>query len=285
MCRLLNYLGPEIVMSDLLIFANNSLILQSKQSLKSKQTVNGDGFGIGWYPLHEDDQPGIFNSITPAWSNHNLRTLTLKLKARAFCAHVRDATPGLPVTLTNCHPFTFGPYLWMHNGEIGNFEPSRRQLLNSLSNKGFDFIKGNTDSELAFAIFLDTIEFQVDLDKDALYSALLITITKILHIINSKKKSPSILNFSLSNGVDSIVTRFSCNPDKTQPASLFYLHGTHYRDDKGNVETGKPKEGKLSTIISSEPLSQLKTSWKKIDRNKAIIATRNQQPIIKDITI
>ena len=31
-------------------------------------------------------------------------------------AHVRAASIGSPVTEANCHPFTIGPYLFMHNG-------------------------------------------------------------------------------------------------------------------------------------------------------------------------
>jgi glutamine amidotransferase len=284
MCRFLNYLGPEVLMSDLLINANNSLIAQSKQSLKSKRTVNGDGFGIGWYPLHDDNEPGIFTSITPAWSNHNLQTLTLKLRTRVFSAHIRDATPGLAISSNNCHPFTFGPYLWMHNGEIGGFETSKRSLLNSLSDRAFYTIRGSTDSELAFAMFLDTIEFQTELNDKQLYSALCTTIQKILRTSVTKEKLPSILNFSISNGLNTVVTRFCCNPEKTQPASLFYLHGTLSKDSVGNFETTASDRNRISTIISSEPLSLLTKSWNKIDRNYAILATIDKKPIIENIS-
>jgi predicted glutamine amidotransferase len=52
------------------------------------EPTNGDGFGLGWY----DDagpKPGVFRSIEPAWSDHNLRELANHSRSGHFFAHIR----------------------------------------------------------------------------------------------------------------------------------------------------------------------------------------------------
>lgn len=72
MCRILCYMGPEVLLADLLYQPKNSLILQSYKSRERKEPLNGDGFGVGWYTAPSGPTPCIFTSITPAWNNQNL---------------------------------------------------------------------------------------------------------------------------------------------------------------------------------------------------------------------
>ena len=43
-------------------------------------------------------------------------------------AHIRAST-GTPVQQTNCHPFRYGRWLWMHNGSIAQFHDVKRELM------------------------------------------------------------------------------------------------------------------------------------------------------------
>eukprot|EP01126_Amoeba_proteus_P007329 TRINITY_DN12634_c0_g1_i4.p1 TRINITY_DN12634_c0_g1~~TRINITY_DN12634_c0_g1_i4.p1 ORF type:complete len:118 (+),score=2.86 TRINITY_DN12634_c0_g1_i4:530-883(+) len=45
----------------------------------------------------------------------------------------------------------------MHNGSIAAYKKVRRKFLSSLSDELFEQIEGTTDSELAFAIFLNIL--------------------------------------------------------------------------------------------------------------------------------
>ena len=161
MSRFIAYSGQSTFMNELVFNASNSLVQQSKKAKMRVNPLNGDGFGVGWYPEHNDAIPGTFVSVEPAWSNRNLSQIATKISTSNFFAHVRDASIGMPVSQGNCHPFQYGPYLWMHNGRLDQFSKFRRLILNDLSDKAFDFIKGNTDSECAFAIFLDEINFDL----------------------------------------------------------------------------------------------------------------------------
>jgi predicted glutamine amidotransferase len=87
----------------------------------------------------------LFRSVTPAWSNYNLRELARVTVSYCVMAHVRAATQGLQVGEPNCHPFRRNHVAFMHNGDIGGFGAIRRPLLEELTNESFDAIRGTTD--------------------------------------------------------------------------------------------------------------------------------------------
>src|SRR5688500_8039614 len=118
MCRWLSYSGSPVLLEDLLYKPANSLVVQSKYSQLGAETVNGDGFGVGWYGSQET--PGIYRSIEPAWNDLNLKELSAHASASRVFAHIRAST-GSPVQQTNCHPFRSENWLWMHNGAIASF--------------------------------------------------------------------------------------------------------------------------------------------------------------------
>ncbi len=104
----------------------NSLIDQSLAAKQSETTTNGDGFGIGWYGSR--DEPGIYRDVRPAWNDANLRTLAAQIESRLFFAHIRAAT-GTAVQRTNCHPFRYRNWLFVHNGGIVGFPDIKRELV------------------------------------------------------------------------------------------------------------------------------------------------------------
>jgi glutamine amidotransferase len=155
MCRWLAYWGEPIRPALLILEARHSLVAQSLNSPLGAETVNGDGFGVGWYP---DDtaagvMPALFHSIEPAWHDENLRELTWAIESPLFFAHVRAAA-GPPIQQTNCHPFRYGNWMFMHNGAIAGFSQMRRDLMLQLEPNLFPHVKGTTDSEVVFHLAL-----------------------------------------------------------------------------------------------------------------------------------
>ena len=113
--------------------------------------LNGDGFGIGWYPpsgqapvdektAHADVSPCVFTELKPAWNSQNLSRLAQKTVSPLFFAHVRAAGPGMPVNENCCHPMQCGRYRFMHNGGIGGFRLIFRALMATLDELSFDWL-------------------------------------------------------------------------------------------------------------------------------------------------
>lgn len=270
-------------MDELVIKPSNSLIEQSKDAKKHKTPLNGDGFGLGWYPLHQDPEPGLFVSVEPAWSNQNLHQIASKIKTNNFFAHVRDASEGIPVSRANCHPFAFDNYLFMHNGFLDEFSKIHREIINCLSDRAFQLIKGNTDSEYAFALFLDTVEFASDLSSNDIKEGIYSTIKTIIDIRKKQHSNTNAyMNFVINNGESVVATRFATDKN-TQPTSLFYTRGeiTFNRDEDFQVSHNSNN----SVIVSSEPLTEQSKEWIKVDRNHAVIIDANNHLKLEAIPI
>jgi len=151
MCRWLAYSGSPVTLDDLLFKPAHSLIDQSLHARLAASTTNGDGFGVGWYGI--GDTPAVFRSIEPAWNDLNLKELARHLRSPLVFAHVRAST-GTPVQQTNCHPFRYGRWLWMHNGAIRNFPLIKRELAFAVDPSLYPLIEGSTDTELFFFLAL-----------------------------------------------------------------------------------------------------------------------------------
>jgi glutamine amidotransferase len=151
MCRWLAYSGSPIRLDELLYKPEHSLIDQSLHSQLGVETTNGDGFGVGWYA--DIGNPGVFHGIGPAWNNKNLRSICEHIRAPIVLAHIRAAT-GTAVQETNCHPFQYGRWLWMHNGSIARFQLLKRELTFAVDPELYPYIMGSTDSETMFYLAL-----------------------------------------------------------------------------------------------------------------------------------
>jgi glutamine amidotransferase len=138
-------------MDRVLYGPQHSLIEQSLSSSMGAEPTNGDGFGIGWYSAAGD--PGVFKSVEPAWNDRNLRELAGHVESHLFLAHVR-ATTGTPVQQTNCHPFRYGRWLWVHNGLISDWLTVKRDLVLAVDPALYPLIEGTTDSEVMFFLAL-----------------------------------------------------------------------------------------------------------------------------------
>src|SRR5262249_41262917 len=128
-----------------------SLIEQSRRHAPNMEIPNGDGTGLGWYEHRAE--PALFRSITPAWGDDNLLELATEIRTRLFLAHVRAGT-GTPVQQTNCHPFRYRNWLFVHNGHVAGYQRLRRDLLLAVDPVLFRNIAGSTDSELMFHLAL-----------------------------------------------------------------------------------------------------------------------------------
>ena len=273
MCRFTLYLGPPVRLSSLLLEPSHSLIRQSSHSHEREEPLNGDGFGVGWYVPEHDQDPAVFRSITPAWNNRNLHNLARVVTSPCILAHVRAATQSSGVNEANCHPFRFGRYLCMHNGDIGNFSRVRRQLLEGICDDAFNNIYGSTDSENFFALIIDEILKRQVIAALDIAIALDNAIQRVVNIVKQYGDNvPSYLNVAISDGNNAVISRFSNDPEHP-PESLYYYCGDLYEP----YETDLQKDNEI--VVSSEKLTE-DQSWQSVPPNHMIILSRGQLPLL-----
>jgi len=147
------YSGDPILADDLLFRPEHSIIDQSLHARLGGVTTNGDGFGIGWYRTGDESAPAVFKGTHPAWNDRNLREVATQIHTPLLFAHVR-ASSGTPVQRSNCHPFRYGRWLWMHNGSLAGFDKVKRDLLMAVDESLYPEIEGSTDTETLFFLAL-----------------------------------------------------------------------------------------------------------------------------------
>lgn len=282
MCRLTAYKGKPILIGTIVTKPTNSLLYQSRDaayhpgvkdsSHRRNILVNGDGFGVAWYNTELPPSNGAcsFKFVTPAWSNQNLQNLGDHITSPLIFAHIRAASSGhdpwekISVSQENCHPFTFGKFTFMHNGGIPHFSKIKLRLLNLLSETFFNEIKGSTDSEHMFALFL-TILYSKHLDNsdyatinpsvDDIVEALNQTISTIIHLCARVEiEEACSINICVTDGVNIVATRYRNGPQN--PPSLYYNYGSNFVCEDG-VFYAKGGRKATDVIISSAPLSKV----------------------------
>ncbi len=167
MCRFLAYCGEPVLLETLVCTPCHSLIAQSMHASEAKTEINGDGFGVGWYG--ERTEPGRYCEVRPAWSDENLQSICSQVRSPLFFAHVRAAT-GTSVSRANCHPFKAGRFLFMHNGQVGDWPRLRRKVEGMIPDALYATRMGTTDSE---AIFLAALAQGLEEDSVAAFRTVL----------------------------------------------------------------------------------------------------------------
>jgi len=108
------------------------------------------GFGLAYYKDSE-----LLSRMEPTEQSPNITLVeTLgDLSADILILHAREATTG-SVKLENTHPFRFQNWAMAHNGTLNGFEKYRDRLLAAMPTFVKMGIRGDTDSEHIFHLFL-----------------------------------------------------------------------------------------------------------------------------------
>ena len=273
MCRFVAYLGSPIRIDEVIIKPSNSLIQQSYHALESTMTVNGDGFGLGWYDKEIKEEPALYVSLFPAWNDKNLLSIASITKSRCFLAHIRAATVG-GVSVENCHPFRYNEFLMMHNGGIEDFDCIKLDLIRLLDEAAFLWIKGQSDTQYILALFM-TISRAMEIQKDPRPAKLIDCFRKTFTEIEKLKKSKGLnsvsnYNIVLSNGRAMVATRFSSMPEVDNRTLYFAENVSCKLNTEGDLKFEKGKLERSAALISSEKLTEDEVYWKEIPFNHAV---------------
>src|SRR5262249_54266591 len=217
--------------------------------------------------------------------NVNLKHIARVTRSACILAHVRAASPGIAVTETNCHPFLFSRFTFMHNGSIGKFEVIRRPLLASLSDESFRIVQGDTDSACLFALFLDC--WRATKKKhplEAIADALERTVERILKLLRSKRiTTESQLNLAVADGKRAAAIRCTTG-DSAKAPTLYWHEGRRYVCVNGQVRMIDPDVRSDTVIIASEPLSD-DLGWEPVEPNSMVLVGENGDVQLRPLRI
>jgi predicted glutamine amidotransferase len=258
MCRWLAYSGGPIRLKELLLEPKDNLIDQSLSSRSKETPTNGDGFGLGWYGKAEF--PGLFHSIRPAWNDFNLRDLAANIESPLFMAHVR-ATSLATIQETNCHPFRYKNWLFVHNGQIEEIQKFRKELLVAVGDEYFENILGTTDSELMFHLAL-TFGLEQDVPR---------AIARTTGFVESVAKKNGVaesvwMTLGISDGKTLWGFRYGSDGDGP---SLYYSP-----DVDELLKVNPEIKGRLelnARCLVSEPIGKFQELWTEVPQSTGVI--------------
>lgn len=282
MCRLVAYIGNELLLANVLVKPEDSLIKQSLKAKESSTPTNGDGFGMGWYVPEISSNPAVFLSIFPAWNDENLLHLANMTKSPLFFAHVRAASIG-GVNMYNCHPFIYKNWMLMHNGQLHDFLAIKRPLRNLLDDDIYNWIKGGTDSEHFFALFLQLAK-EKDMSKLSIIAEVLQTTFKTIQQLINQFGTPgaSYYNICITDGSRIVASRY-CTDKTIEPESLHYMEGRYFWSEKNyqNKVNSKPEQ---CVLIASEKLTDFNEQWQTVPANHLILVNTDYSIQIEPVS-
>jgi predicted glutamine amidotransferase len=158
------------------------------------------GWGVGFYQGGEillkrrpiDDRAEI-----------SVPELTRDVRADTLVAHVRIATVGAPRT-ENTHPFRYRQWLFANTGTVEAFTTLRGRLAESLPQFLQRDVRGETDSELVFHLFLSFLHDAGELDRPATdpataSAALRSAVSLVDRLCAEEGAPPTALNILVTN--------------------------------------------------------------------------------------
>lgn len=171
--------------------------------------------------------------------------------------------------------------MFMHNGSIAAWPAVKRPLAASLGDEWFLGVQGGTDSEWAFACFLDSLQ-RAGVDPNGefpeeggfghvvLREAMRTTVRRINELVAKVPEEKlqrgegrkSLLNFAVSDGWSVVCTRYvSSRTDEA--ASLYWSSGTCWRDEgEGRFVMERRDKGADVVLVASEPLTFERGEWR-----------------------
>lgn len=138
MCRLLGVVSRDSIALD-------GAIEAEIEPFTAQSAVHKDGWGVAWF---DGGAPRIRRRLDVAKESSAYREAIAAARGPMMLVHLRRASPGLPLQLTNTHPFREGRTVFAHNGQF-DLSP---QLRKAILARGGRRPEGTTDSELFFSL-------------------------------------------------------------------------------------------------------------------------------------
>ena len=189
MCRMLAVRSAKPTkIEDMLVEAPASLGRLSKD--------HRHGWGLAVYV---DGEPKVARGTPAAWQDPIYEEIAATIEGTTLMAHVRKASVG-SVIPENCHPFQHGRWLFAHNGTIRDFDAVQPRLEALIAPEYRSLVRGTTDSERCFALFLTHLSRLGALERPPL-SVVACAVAMVIDDVRRVCPAPDhILNFLVTDG-------------------------------------------------------------------------------------
>jgi predicted glutamine amidotransferase len=250
MCRLFLSINIKNHINNIFLFLLQSIHKQKNTPLLNNYrdgTKHKDGYGFAWY---DQNKINYYKSPLVFYKDKNLYNVLNNISSNIIIGHIRQKTDS-NTCYDNTHPFYYNNQVFFHNGKIKDFNKNKKIIIKYINLNYIPLIKGYTDSECLFYLYLTFLDIYLYQYKKAMFE--MFNLFKYLNI-------ELTANIIYANENYICITRYIVynNDDKQIPPSL-------YIDYSNGI------------IISSEPIT---TNWQLIKDNTIFIIDIKSSNII-----
>jgi predicted glutamine amidotransferase len=150
MCRILYSLHQPYAKRKLVDF-----LAQSESDFCCHQALDGYGIAV----LSDNHKWSIYRSINPPLEDLNAKDVAHNYSTGSLIiGHIRRATALSKTSPENTHPFYNKNRIFVHNGYFKDAQSKRAWFYKNIHPEYISKIRGSTDSELVFYLFLSVMD-------------------------------------------------------------------------------------------------------------------------------
>lgn len=281
MARLFGILGNRSDLAGRALLAERTALKVVVPPTPSRSARRGVGWGVGF---HQNGEVLLRRRPSDEQEEIDLAKQLSDLRADVAIGHVRFATVG-GLRAENTHPFRYRDWLFAQVGTLDGFDRLRPRLVDSVPEFLRADLRGDTDAELAFHLFLSFLHDQSALAQGIattkqIAGALRNAFSLIEELLREDGSKPLAVDWLVTNG-DSLVGLFS-----REGAAIRTFTGRADAEAILGEEAAKKVTESVHprfTLLASEFDEPPPPSWKPVPRGSIVSLERSVDHRIEKI--
>lgn len=275
MARLLGFIGNRTELGPRILLAHAE---QLKTVRVPEQPL---GWGLGFY---QGGEVLLRRRPLDERSEIDLAKAAESLKTEALIGHVRSPTVG-NLRTENTHPFKYREWLFAQTGTLQGFEGFRQRLLEFQPEFLRPNVRGDTDSESFFYLFLSYLHGEGHLDArstapENILAALRATVLRVDALCDEAGVPTLQGDILLTNGEQMLALHRS-----GKMARLLVNDAQEvgeYLADSGKAP-GLTKLAEASCCVLASEMPELPESWIRVPANSLLSCGRTSAPSVEPL--
>jgi predicted glutamine amidotransferase len=276
MARMFGFIGNRADLGAL-VLASSAEVLRVRRA--PDQPL---GWGIGFYQAGEvllrrrplDDREEI-----------DLAEAASDVRADVLLGHVRLASVGALRT-ENTHPFRYRSWLWAQTGTIAGFERLRARLLEAQPEFLHRNVRGETDSELFFYLFLSFLHDAGHLEAahasfEAISAALRASIALVDRLSAEEGHTPNSGDILVSNGERMVAVHRNGSMAYRVLRGRYDIEGLLGEDTMRRARIPSLDSTHFTLIVSEA--TNIPTGFRTIEGRSLVSLTRTDDPVLEPL--
>ena len=214
----------------------------------------------------------------------DVAAIAADVKADAVVGHVRSATVGA-LRSENTHPFRFRQWLFAQTGTVSAFDQVRERMIASVPEFLRSGIRGDTDAEILFHVFLSFLHDAGHLNEgvvgeDIVHDALRSTLAVVDGMSAEVGAGPAEVNILIGNG-DALVALH-----RRGKMAYRLLQGREDAEtiigDDAQLRRKTPELDRLHFVLLASDFDGDETPprWRAVENHAIVTVTRGHDPVV-----